>query len=138
MEEDEPDREQTKQKKQEKPERQYDLKERTARFGEAIIRFAKKIPRSPVSAPLITQLVKAGTSVGANYHEADDAVSRKDFRNKVGISRKEASESKFFLRMVAVSEPPLKEEARELWKEADALHKILAKSFETAGRPIDT
>ena len=59
--------------------RVYDLEERTARFGEAIIDFAKTIPQNPVTNRLISQLVGAGTSVGANYVEADDAVSKKNF-----------------------------------------------------------
>src|SRR5262249_16033449 len=75
----------------------YDLEERTARFGEAIIRFAKKIPQSPVNSRLIDQLVGAATSVGANNCEAEDAVSRKDFRNT---------------------------EARQHWQEAKELHLI--------------
>lgn len=64
------------------PIRKYDLEERTAKFGEEIIRFAKKIPENSVTKPLITQLVKAGTSIGANYCEADDAESGKDFAIK--------------------------------------------------------
>src|SRR5689334_17762491 len=59
----------------------FDLEERTARFGEAVIRFAKKIPRHPINDRLIDQLVGAATSVGANYCEADDGVSRNDFRH---------------------------------------------------------
>src|SRR6266581_180875 len=90
----------------------YDLEERTARFGEAIIRFAKKIPHSPVNNRLIDQLVGAGTSVGANYCEADDGVSKNDFKHKIGTCKKEARESKFSLRMVATSEPDLKAQAR--------------------------
>jgi four helix bundle protein len=105
----------------------YDLEERTARFGEAIIRFAKKIPQNPVNNRLIEQLVGAGTSVGANYCEADDGVSRKDFKNKIGTCRKEARETKFFLRMVATAEPSLKTEARILWQEAKELHLIFSK-----------
>src|SRR2546422_5675352 len=61
----------------------YDLEERTARFGEAIIRFAKKIPQNPVNNRLISQLVGAGTSTGANYCEADDGVSKSDFKHKI-------------------------------------------------------
>ena len=57
--------------------REYDLEERTALFGEAIIAFAKKLPRDPVTLPLISQVVRSGTSIGANYCEADDAVSKK-------------------------------------------------------------
>ena len=56
-----------------------DLEERTAKFGEAMIRFAKRIPRNPVNNRIIDQLVGAGTSVGANFCEASDAVSGKDF-----------------------------------------------------------
>ncbi|MEI9863979.1 MAG: four helix bundle protein [Limisphaerales bacterium] len=77
----------------------YDLEERTAKFGEQIITFAKKIPWSPVNNRLIDQLVGAGTSVGANYCEADDGVSRADFKHRISISRKESRETKFFLRM---------------------------------------
>ena len=107
--------------------RVFDLEERTARFGEAIIRFAKNIPQNPVNNRLIEQLVGAGTSVGANYCEADDGVSRKDFKNKIGTCRKEARETKFFLRMVATAEPSLKPEARNLWQEAKELHLIFSK-----------
>jgi four helix bundle protein len=114
--------------------RTYDLLERTARFGEAVILFARKIPRNSTNFPLIRQLVAAGTSVGANNCEANDAVSRRDFRNKIGICRKEASETKYWLRMIAVAEPQLKDEARALWKEANELHLIFAKSFQTAGK----
>ncbi|HEU0039750.1 MAG TPA: four helix bundle protein [Verrucomicrobiae bacterium] len=105
----------------------YDLEERTARFGETIILFAKKIPWSPVNNRLIDQLVGAGTSVGANYCEADDGVSRADFKHRIGTCRKEARETKLFLRMVAVAEPSLKPEAREIWREAHALHRIFSR-----------
>jgi len=101
--------------------------ERVAQFGERVIRFAKKIPRGinhPENNRLIDQLVGAGTSVGANYCEADDAVSGKDFKNKIGISRKESKETMFFLRMAAASEESLAEEARELWREVKELNLI--------------
>ena len=109
---------------EESPAMVYDLEERTACFGETIVRFAKKIPHSPVNNRLIDQLVGAGTSVGANYCEADDGVSKPDFKHRVGTCRKEAREAKFFLRMVAVAEPALKSEAWEIWREAHALHRI--------------
>jgi four helix bundle protein len=100
------------------------LGERTVRFGEAIIRFAKKIPRNAVNNRLIDQLVGAGTSVGANYCEADDAVSGKEFKQKIGTCRKESKESMFFLRMVATAEEGLTAEARVLWREAKELNLI--------------
>lgn len=73
----------------------YDLEERTARFDERVIIFAKKIPINPVTRRLVPQLVGAGTGVGSNYCEADNAESKRDFRHKIGISKKEAKESKF-------------------------------------------
>ena len=114
--------------------RAYDLRERTARFGEAVIAFAGAVPRNAVTLPLIRQLVRSGTSVGANNCEADEAVSRKDFRNKIGICRKEAAEAKYWLRMIAAAEPALKEKAGRVWKEANELHLIFAKSFRTVSK----
>ena len=102
----------------------YDLEERTARFGEAIIDFAKKMPVGPLTERIISQLIGAATSVGANYDEADDAVSKKEFLKCIGTCKKEARESKHFLRMAARAVPELKFEARELWLEARALHLI--------------
>jgi len=109
----------------------YDLEERTARFGEAIIDFAKKIPPGPLTDRIISQLVGAGTSVGANYAEADDAVSKREFLKNVGTCKKEARESKHFLRMAAYAVPELKFEARELWREAKALHLIFLRIWRT-------
>lgn len=102
----------------------YDLEERTAQFGENIIKFCIKLPKSSVVNPLIVQLVKAGTSVGANYSEADDAESKQDFRHKVGICKKESRESKHFLRMLTVAVPQAQEEAKLLWQEAKELNLI--------------
>jgi len=99
----------------------YDLEGHTACFGEAIIDFANIIPRTPVTQPLIEQLVGCGTSVGANYCEADDAVSKK-----------EARETKYFLRMIARTVPELKSQARPFWQEAKELHLIFAKIWRSA------
>ena len=101
-----------------------DLEERATRFGEAIVRFARRVPRNPVNNRLIDQLVGAGTSIEANYSEAKDAVSRKDFKNRVGTSRKESKETMFFLRMVAAAEESLADDARRLWREARELNLI--------------
>lgn len=104
----------------------FDLEERTARFAEAVVDFAKRIPHSPVNNRLIDQLVGAGTSVGANYCEADDAVSKKEFIVNINRCRKEARETKFFLRIIARAEPGLKAEARLLWQEAKELNLIFS------------
>jgi four helix bundle protein len=107
--------------------RVYDLEERTARFGEAVIDFANTIPQTPVTSRIITQLVGAGTSVGANYVEADDAVSKKEFLKNIGTCRKEARETKHFLRMAVRAVPALKPQAKKLWLEAKELHLIFSK-----------
>jgi hypothetical protein len=63
--------------------RQFDLEERTSLFGEAIIRFAKRIPVNPITESLISQVVRCGTSIGSNYCEADDAGSKKEFLYRI-------------------------------------------------------
>ena len=105
-------------------EKVYDLEERTQKFGEEIIEFAKKIPKSVINIPLIDQLVRAGTSIGSNYCEADCAESRKDFEHKLGIAKKEDKESKHWLRMIAKAESFLQDEAKKLWKESNELQRI--------------
>jgi four helix bundle protein len=101
----------------------FDLEERTGAFGENVISFAKSVPVNLVTA-LITQLVRAATSIGANYLEADDADSKKDFRFKIGLCRREAHETKHWLRMIVAAEPSLREAARILWQEAKELNLI--------------
>jgi four helix bundle protein len=107
--------------------RVYDLEERTARFGEAVIDFARMIPQDAVTNRITNQLVGVGTSVGANYIEADDAVSKKDFLKSIGTCRKEARETKHFLRMSACAVPELKPQARKLWMEASELRLIFSR-----------
>ena len=108
-------------------ERVYDLEERTARFGEAVIDFARTIPQDAVTNRIINQLVGAATSVGANYVEADDAVSKKEFLKNIGTCKKEVREVKHFLRMAVRGVPELKHKARSLWLEACELHLIFSK-----------
>ena len=102
----------------------YDLEERTAKFGEDVIGFCQTLPKNDITKPIINQLVKCGTSVGANYCEADDAESKADFKHKIGICKKESREAKHFLRMSAIAEPALKDQARKLWVEAKELNLI--------------
>jgi len=106
--------------------REYDLEDRTARFGEDVIAFANTIARTAVTRPLVSQLVRSATSVGANYAEADDAESRKDFRHKISLCKKEARETKHWLRMLVAAEAALRAEAAALWEEAKELHLIFA------------
>jgi four helix bundle protein len=101
-----------------------DLIERTAVFAEAVIRLAKRVPRGPTTNRLIDQVVGAGSSVAANYCEADDCVSGKDFRKSIGTCRKESKETMLFLRLIATAEESLAPEARKLWREAKELNLI--------------
>ena len=105
----------------------YDLEERTAKFGERIIELCKKVPKNAVTLPIIGQLVRSGTSIGANYCEANGASSKKDFKNKVFICKKESNETKYWLRMLAKTCEDVSSEARDLWKEAHEFLLIFSK-----------
>jgi four helix bundle protein len=107
----------------------YDLSERTAIFGENIIKLCNSLPRTVVTTPLIYQLVKCGTSVGANYAEADNAESTRDFRHKIGICKKEAKESRFFLRMMKTATPEKTSDIEILLQEAHELNLIMNTIF---------
>ena len=108
------------------PKQKYDLEERTIKFSKDIIDFCRKIPQNSISRPLVSQLIRSGTSIGANYCEADEASSKKDFINKISIAKKETKETKYWLRIIAHTLPSHREEARTLWKEAQELNLILA------------
>lgn len=109
----------------------YDREERTAKFGENIIELCKRLPATPVSKPLVNQLVRSATSVGVNYMEANGASSKKDFRNKIYICKKEAQESKHWLRMLTTCLPDEKDELKALWQEAQELTLIFQKITST-------
>ena len=101
--------------------KKFDLIERTAKFGENIIDFSKRLPKTVTNRSLVDQLIRAGTSIGANYMEADGAESKKDFRHKISLSKKEAKEKTHWLRMIAKSDPRFAEDCRILWKESHEL-----------------
>src|SRR3989338_1594442 len=107
--------------------RKYDLEERTAKFGELVIKLCKSLPQNVITKPLIHQLIRSGTSIGANYMEANGASSSKDFRNKIFICKKETQETKHWLRMLAEGVPEKQTELRKAWKEAQELTLIFQK-----------
>ena len=104
--------------------KKFDLEERTSRFAEQIIVFAKQIPETTITKPLIVQLVKSGTSIAANYCEADDAESRADFKHKIGICKKESRETKHWVRILSIAVPELRDKIQILWEEARQLNLI--------------
>ena len=99
----------------------YDLEERTAQFGESVIDLCQKLPKNEISRPIISQIVRSATSIGANYMEANNASSKKDFRNKIYISKKECQETKHWLRMLAKALPENKVTIRTIWQECHEL-----------------
>jgi four helix bundle protein len=106
--------------------KKYDLEERTALFGEAIIDFVKKLPTTLINRPLISQIIRSSTSIGANYMEADGAESKKDFNHKIGICKKESKETMHWLRMIAKANQEKAIECRKLWQESHELALIFS------------
>jgi four helix bundle protein len=106
--------------------KRYDLEERTARLGEAVIELVRTLRQDPVNSPLVSQIVRAACSVGANYMEADGAESKKDFQHKISICKKEAKETRHWLRMIATANPGRQAECRALSNEAHELTLIFS------------
>jgi four helix bundle protein len=107
--------------------KEYDLEERTALFAEKIIDLSRSIKADVVNSIIVTQLVGSGGSIGANYCEASEAESKKDFIHKICISKKEIKETRHWLRLLARANPEMKIEIRMLWKEAQELLLIFSK-----------
>ena len=105
----------------------YDLEERAAKFGENIIFFIKILPDNKINNILISQVIRSAASIGANYMEANQASSKKDFKNKIRISQKESNETKHWLRMIAAANSDQVTQCRKLWQEAHELTLIFAK-----------
>ena len=99
----------------------YDLEERTAKFAENVIILVIKLTNDPVNRPIINQLIRSSGSIGANYMEADAAESKKDFRHKIAICKKEAKETRHWLRLLSTANPECLQGCRKLWQEAQEL-----------------
>jgi len=104
----------------------YDLETRTSLFGSNIIIFCKSIVPNYINKPLIILLIRSATSIGANYMEADGADSKKDFRHKISICKKESKETTHWLKMISVANKDKIEECRLYWKEAHELTLIFS------------
>jgi len=110
-----------------RPRHNYDLEERTAKFGENIIEFCVTLPKNVINTPLIKQIVRSGTSIGANYAEANSASSKRDFRNKIYLCKKETQETKYWLRMILKCNQNKRNEIEILQKECQELLLIFGK-----------
>jgi|SRR3989344_3241597 len=107
--------------------KKYDLEERTTLFSEKLIALCKKTPKNIVTIPIISQLMRSGTSMGANYCEANGASSKKDFKNKIYTCKKEGKETKYWLSLLGKAEEEVKDECQKLWNEAQELTLIFSK-----------
>ncbi len=107
------------------------MEERTAKLGEEVIKFCKSIKLDIINKPVTNQLIRSGTSIGANYCEANNASSRKDFKDKIFICKKEAQETKHWLRMMSQCVPERKEDLRKIWQEVQGITMIFQKIIST-------
>ena len=96
-----------------KSSKQYDLEDRTFDFAKRVRGFVKRLPRTIANIEDGRQVIKASGSVGANYIEANESLSKKDFRMRIKICRKEAKESRYWLRLIDTNDEPELEKERE-------------------------
>jgi four helix bundle protein len=113
----------------------FDLEKRTTEYAKAVIRVCKAIPRSPINDRLIDQLVGSSGSVGANYREANDSLGKKDFIQRLRISRREAKESLYWLELVLEANPEKENEVNLLIKESGELKNILSSIIAKVEKP---
>lgn len=114
------------------PNKTYDLEERTAKLAEAIIGLVKGLRTTPVNSRIISQLVGSGGSIGANYSEANEAESKKDFIHKISICKKEVKETKHWLRLLSKAHPELELNIKKLSQETHELLLIFSKIIKSS------
>lgn len=112
----------------------YDLEERTSKFSKNLISFLTKVPITFFNRNIISQLLRSGTSISANYREANGSISKKDFKNKISICKKETKETRYWIELLAEVEPPLKSQLRIFWKEAQEFTLIFGKIMFNIGK----
>ena len=116
--------------------KKYDLEERTANFAEKVIELMKKLPNDSINKRMIEQLVASSGSIGANYCEANESESKRDFQHKIGICKKETKETKHWIRLFAKANPNFNKEFRNLWQEAQELLLIFSSIMKSSKRKV--
>jgi four helix bundle protein len=104
----------------------YNIYERVFQFAVRVVRFVRTFPRTLDAVEVGRQLVRSATSVGANLEEADGATTRRDFLYRLSLCRKEARETRFWLRLCQASEIGDAAEANSLYQESDEIVRILS------------
>ena len=105
----------------------YNLEKRTLIFGQNIVSLCRGFKRDPLTRPILIQIIRSGTSIGANYMEANGASSKKDFANKIFICKKESQETKYWLAILSSSFEEQKDTVERLQKECQELVLIFNK-----------
>jgi four helix bundle protein len=106
--------------------KQYDLEERTLNFAKEVIEFVKTLPRTTANAEITKQVIRYAGSIGANYIEANESLSKKDFAMRIKICRKESKESGYWLKLAEVKNSGGENRRRVLIEEATQLTKIFS------------
>lgn len=104
----------------------FDLEERTSAYAISVIRLCRKLPVNTINIQLISQLIRSAGSVGANYREANEALSKKDFIHRMRITRKEAKESSYWLGLIKEANPNHIAEIELIYKESRELRNIFS------------
>jgi len=110
--------------------KKYDLEDRTLEFGKRIIHLSKALPKNSVNYTLISQITRSGTSLGANYREANETETKKDFLFRMRICRKEGKETIYWLNLIIEANPEFSERIKPLLQETTELVKIFAAIIE--------
>ncbi len=106
--------------------KQYNLESRTLEFGKRIVRLAKALSRNQINLTLVSQIIRSGTSVGANYREANETATKKDFLYRMRICLKEAKETLYWLEIIIEANPEISKRTKPLLIETTELVKIFA------------
>lgn len=110
--------------------KRYDLEDRTLEFGKRIIRICKSLPKNTVNFKLVDQVIRSGTSMGANYREANETETKKDFQFRIRICRKEGKETVYWLNLIIEANPDFEKRITPLMQETIELVKIFASILE--------
>lgn len=115
-----------------------ELEERTLKFSKDLISVLKLLPKNQINYKLSGQVLDSGTSIGANYREANGAESKKDFKHKINVVFKEAKETKYWLELIIYANQDLNINGlTDLFKESDELMRIFGKSVATCTANIE-
>lgn len=115
---------------------EYPLKKRTLDFGKSVTGLCRTLDKNNINRPLVNQLIRSGTSIGANYCEANGASSRKDFKNKIHICKKEAQETLYWLEILSDGNQLYEKEIKDIMAECESLCRIFGKIISTINQNL--